>query len=70
MSPRPPSWINAAITIWPNSDRSVPVSTTTNPVTVTAEVAMNSASERASAAVPALAIGSISKAPPIPIRAR
>ena len=43
INPRPPVWIKVIITNWPNSLQYVPVSTTTNPVTHTAEVEVNRA---------------------------
>jgi hypothetical protein len=44
MIPRPPTWIRRRITIWPNNEKSFPVSFTTRPVTQVAEVAVNRAS--------------------------
>ena len=44
MMPSPPSWMSPRMTAWPNPLNAVAVSTTTSPVTQTAEVAVNSAS--------------------------
>ncbi len=43
MMPKPPTWISARITPSPNPLQYVPVSTTTRPVTHTAEVEVNRA---------------------------
>ena len=42
--PRPPNWISVRITRWPNVEKSLQVSRTVRPVTHTALVAVNSAS--------------------------
>ena len=44
--PSPPIWMSARMTIWPNGLKWVPVSTTVNPVTQVALVAVNSASTK------------------------
>ena len=46
MNPNPPSWISTRIATCPNGLQWSPVSTTTRPVTQTADVAVNSAVER------------------------
>ena len=46
ISPRPPIWIKNNITNWPKTLQWVPVSTTTNPVTQVADVAVNNASKK------------------------
>ena len=62
ISPSPPSWIRKASTISPNSVSPAPVSNTTRPVTVTAEVAVKMASDHVSGTL--RAIGSISATAP------
>src|SRR5687767_7061862 len=42
-NPTPPNWIIPRIAAWPNVDQYEPVSTTTRPVTQTAEVAVKRA---------------------------
>ena len=42
--PRPPNWISTKMIICPKKVKCVPVSTTINPVTQTAEVEVNKAS--------------------------
>ena len=46
INPKPPIWIKSAMTACPKPVKAVPVSTTASPVTVTAEVEVNSASDR------------------------
>jgi hypothetical protein len=63
MIPSPPSWMRARITDWPKPLNAVAVSTTTRPVTQTAEVAVNRASMKAMRPPRALA-GSQRSTPP------
>ena len=42
--PRPPTWMAIRMTTWPNTDHCAAVDTVVSPVTVTAEVAVNTAS--------------------------
>jgi hypothetical protein len=68
MIPKPPSWIRPRMLACPNPDQYVGVSTTVNPVTQTAEVAVNSAVRKgAEAPLPAREIGSHSSSVPIAI---
>ena len=70
MNPSPPAWIRAMIATCPNGLQWVAVSTTTSPVTHTADVAVNRA-VIGSVQVPAVeAIGSIRIPVPIAIRTR
>ena len=46
MMPNPPTWMRPTITAWPYRVKAVPVSTTTSPVTQTAEVEVKSASTK------------------------
>ena len=66
MMPSPPIWMSARMTIWPNGLKWVPVSTTVNPVTQVALVAVNSASTKDND-FPTEAGGSISNNAPIRI---
>jgi hypothetical protein len=63
MIPSPPSWMRARMTAWPKPLKAVAVSTTTRPVTQTAEVAVNRASTKAIRPPRALA-GSQRRTPP------
>ena len=67
MNPKPPTWISARIAIWPNGLQYVPVSTTTRPVTQTADVAVNSAVTGWVQVPAADEIGSVRTAVPIAI---
>jgi len=42
--PKPPIWIKNIVITWPTGERSFPISTTTSPVTQTAEVEVKRAS--------------------------
>ena len=68
MNPKPPTWISSRIATWPNGLQCVAVSTTTRPVTHTAEVAVNAASTSGVQVPSADEIGSISTTVPIAIR--
>lgn len=69
MMPKPPSWISARITTLPKGLQKTAVSTTTSPVTQTAEVAVNRASI-GGVQVPSLdEIGSMSSSVPAMITA-
>ena len=64
-TPRPPIWIMAMITIWPNIVHPVAVSLTTSPVTQVAEVAVKMASENDAGEAEREEMGSMSSAVPI-----
>ena len=64
MKPRAPTWISARITIWPNRDQWSWVETTVNPVTQTAEVAVNRATRRSGSWPSAKESGSASRTVP------
>jgi len=66
--PMPPSWMSSITTPCPNNVYALPVSTTTRPVTVTAEVDVKRASERDMPCVDEM--GSINKAAPMAIQLR
>ena len=70
MNPRPPSWMRASTTTCPNGLQYVPVSTTTRPVTHTAETAVNSAVTGPVQAPEALEMGSIRTTVPRAMRTR
>ena len=46
INPSPPIWISTTMTSWPKKLNVLPTSTTDSPVTVTAEVEVNSASAK------------------------
>src|SRR6056297_1835942 len=68
--PRPPTWISASTTAWPNGLKSPPVSTTIRPVTQTALVAVNNASSTPMLAPSACDAGNASSTVPTPMAAR
>ena len=70
MNPNPPSWISARITTWPKGLQWSAVSTTTRPVTHTADVAVNSASSGWVQSPLAEEIGRTRMTVPIVIRTR
>lgn len=63
--PNPPSWISKRMTAWPNPLHSVAVSRTTNPVTQTADVAVNNASTNRARSPSAEAKGRLSRRVPL-----
>ena len=69
MKPRPPVWISTSSTTWPKVEYTVPVSRTTSPVTHTAEVEVNSASNQPTRPGSAHAAGSDKSALPMRISA-
>ena len=68
MKPRPPICIRAAMITWPDVFQKVAVSTVTNPVTVTAEVAVKRASRNGVNLPVVLKKGSQSRKVPTAIR--
>ncbi len=66
MIPIPPTWIMTRMASSPNPDQKVAVSTTTRPVTHTAETVVNSAVTSPAAVPSSVATGSISRTVPIP----
>jgi hypothetical protein len=70
MNPNPPTWTRARMTTWPNGLQWVAVSTTTRPVTHTADVAVKRAVTGSAGRPGAREIGSHSRSVPIPISAR
>ena len=64
IKPRPPSWIMARITPWPNQDHCVQVSTRIRPVTQVAEVAVNSPVKNPALSPPREAMGRVSSSAP------
>ncbi len=69
MMPSPPSWMSARMTVCPKPLKAVAVSTTTRPVTQTAEVAVNRASTKPMRPPRALG-GSQSRTPPMKMAGR
>ncbi len=68
MNPKPPTWMSDRITTVPNGLQWVAVSTTTRPVTHTAEVAVNRAVTMSVVMPGAAEIGSSSRIVPIATR--
>jgi hypothetical protein len=67
--PRPPIWMRRSMTICPNKDQWVPVSTTTSPVTHVAEVAVKIAVTGSVNLLDALENGNIRRIAPVIITA-
>ena len=70
IKPRPPTWIRTSRTICPKTEKVVPVSTATRPVTQTADVAVNRLSNRPMPFPLREAAGNASKTVPSRITAR
>ena len=68
-TPMPPTWISSRITAWPNGDQEEAVSSTTSPVTQTAEVAVNRQSANPALPVSRLESGRESSSVPVRISA-
>jgi uncharacterized membrane protein len=70
MMPKPPNWNSTRTTACPSPDQCVPVSTTVNPVTQTAETAVKSAVSQGVCTPGACDKGNINSAVPVAMSAR